>query len=69
MSLFLSVFFANITNRIYVFESVKGNVLKEGRLFFSEGSISGIDDIVLMFIHRVMVCSGFAFNIVIQVLL
>lgn len=46
---FLSVLFAYLTNRFWVFES-KNNILKEIILFFSGRLFSGLVDIGLMFI-------------------
>lgn len=45
---FLSVLFAYITNRIWVFESKNSNVLKECMLFYSGRLFSGILDTGLM---------------------
>ena len=47
---FLSVLFAYVTNRIWVFESVNTNILKEITLFFSGRIFSGVVDTLLMFI-------------------
>ena len=45
---FLSVLFAYITNRNWVFESINTNIIKEGILFFSGRLFSGILDTGLM---------------------
>lgn len=45
---FISVLFAYITNRIWVFESVNTNILKEISLFFSARLFSGVLDTLLM---------------------
>lgn len=46
---FLSVLFAYVTNRIWVFESNSNNILKEVFLFFSCRSFSGLVDIGLLY--------------------
>lgn len=45
---FLSVLFAYITNRIWVFESSNSNIIKEGVVFFGGRLFSGILDTGLM---------------------
>lgn len=45
---FLSVLFAYITNRIWVFESSNANIIKEGVVFFVGRLFSGILDTGLM---------------------
>lgn len=47
---FLSVLFAYITNRKYVFESNSQNILKEAVSFFSSRLATGILDMVLMWL-------------------
>ena len=47
---FLSVLFAYITNRIWVFESDNSNILKEGILFFGGRIFSGALDTGLMYL-------------------
>lgn len=47
---FLSVLFAYITNRKYVFESSSQNILKEAVSFFSSRLATGILDMVLMWL-------------------
>ena len=46
---FLSVLFAYITNRIWVFESKSPNILKEMSLFFGGRIFSGVVDMILMY--------------------
>lgn len=46
---FLSVLFAYVTNRIWVFESNSNNILKEVFLFFSSRLFSGLVDIGLLY--------------------
>lgn len=66
---FLSVLFAYITNRIYVFESVRDNFLKEGLLFFSGRIFSGIVDTALMFVFiELLFVPDLISKIVIQVI-
>lgn len=48
ISWFLSVLFAYITNRIWVFESSNANIIKEGVVFFVGRLFSGILDTGLM---------------------
>ncbi len=45
---FLSVLFAYVTNRIWVFESSNSNIIKEGGVFFGGRLFSGILDTGLM---------------------
>ena len=47
---FLSVLFAYITNRIWVFESKSPNILKEMSLFFGGRIFSGAIDTALMYL-------------------
>ena len=47
---FLSVLFAYVTNRIWVFESENTNILKEGLLFFGGRLFSGVLDTGLMYL-------------------
>ncbi len=47
---FLSVLFAYVTNRIWVFESENTNVLKEGLLFFGGRLFSGVLDTGVMYL-------------------
>ena len=46
---FLSVLFAYVTNRIWVFESKSPNILKEMSLFFGGRIFSGVVDMLLMY--------------------
>lgn len=47
---FLSVLFAYVTNRRWVFQSKDGNVIKEATAFFSGRIGTGVLDTVVMFI-------------------
>ena len=47
---FLSVLFAYVTNRIWVFQSKDGNVFREAAAFFSGRIGTGVLDTVVMFI-------------------
>ena len=65
----LSVLFAYITNRIWVFESKNTNILKEVLLFFSGRLFSGVVDTSLMFLFiEVLFISDLISKIVIQVI-
>lgn len=46
---FLSVLFAYVTNRIWVFESKSPHILKEMSLFFGGRLFSGVVDMLLMY--------------------
>lgn len=46
----ISVLFAYITNRMYVFESKSSNILKEMLSFFSFRVLSGAIDIIIMYV-------------------
>lgn len=46
---FLSVLFAYVTNRIWVFESKSPDILKEMSLFFGGRIFSGVVDMLLMY--------------------
>lgn len=46
----ISVLFAYITNRIYVFESKSSDILKEILSFFSFRVLSGVIDITIMYV-------------------
>ena len=66
---FFSVLFANITNRIWVFESENTNIFKEIILFFSGRLFSGIVDTVLMFVFIDLLFVGDSISkIIIQVI-
>ena len=47
---FLSVLFAYVTNRIWVFESKSPDILKEASLFFGGRLFSGILDTTLLYL-------------------
>ncbi len=66
---FLSVMFAYITNRIWVFESRNTNILKECTLFFSGRIFSGIVDTGLMYLFiDILLIGDLVSKIVIQVI-
>ena len=66
---FFSVLFAYVTNRIWVFESGKGNVLKEASLFYGGRIFSGIVDTGLMYLFIGILSIGdFTSKIIIQVI-
>ena len=66
---FLSVLFAYVTNRRWVFESNSSNVLKECGLFFSGRIFSGIIDTGLMYLFIDILSIGDVVSkIVIQVI-
>lgn len=65
----LSVLFAYITNRIWVFESKNANILKEMSLFFGGRLFSGVVDTGLMYLFIDILSIGdFISKIVIQVI-
>ena len=65
----LSVLFAYITNRRWVFESESHNILKEISLFFSGRLFSGIVDTLLMFLFiDILFIDDFISKIIIQVI-
>jgi len=65
----LSVLFAYVTNRRWVFESRSSNIAKEIVLFFSGRLFSGIVDMVLMFLFiDVLLIDDFVSKLVIQVI-
>ncbi len=69
MAWFLSVLFAYITNRKWVFESKSPNILKECGLFFGGRIFSGVVDTVLMFLFiDVLVIGDVISKIVVQVI-
>lgn len=45
-----SVLFAYITNRIWVFESKNSNILKEAISFFGFRALSGVIDVIIMYV-------------------
>ena len=65
----LSVLFAYITNRIWVFESENSNILKEILLFFTARLSSGIIDTALMYLFiDVFLLGDFISKIIIQII-
>ena len=65
----LSVLFAYVTNRIWVFESKNSNIIKEMSLFFSGRIFSGIVDTGLMYVFIDLLSIGdFISKIVIQII-
>lgn len=66
---FLSVLFAYVTNRIWVFESENTNILKEIILFFSGRIFSGVVDTLLMFIFiDLLIVNDSISKIIIQII-
>lgn len=66
---FLSVLFAYVTNRIWVFESKKSNIVKESLLFFGGRLFSGILDTGLMYLFVDILLTGDLFaKIVVQII-
>ena len=66
---FLSVLFAYVTNRRWVFESKDSNILKECFLFFSGRIFSGVVDTGLMYLFIDILSIGDVISkIVIQVI-
>ncbi|MEE0935858.1 MAG: GtrA family protein [Methanobrevibacter sp.] len=66
---FLSVLFAYITNRKWVFESRSPDILKEMSLFFGGRIFSGVVDTALMYLFiDVMVLDNAFSKIVVQVI-
>ena len=66
---FLSVLFAYITNRIWVFESKSPHILKEMSLFFGGRIFSGVVDTVLMYLFIDVLVLGNTFSkIVVQII-
>lgn len=65
----LSVLFAYVTNRIWVFESKSTNIIKEMSLFFGGRIFSGVVDTGLMYLFIDILSIGdFISKIVIQVI-
>ena len=65
----LSVLFAYITNRIWVFESLSKNIIKEISLFFGGRLFSGVLDTALMFVFIDLLMLGDLFSkIIIQII-
>ena len=66
---FLSVLFAYVTNRIWVFESKSPNILKEMSLFFGGRIFSGIVDMFLMYAFiDLLMFDGSISKIVVQII-
>lgn len=64
---FLSVLFAYITNRIWVFESKSSNIIKEASYFFAGRIFSGVLDTGLMYVFIDLLSFGDEFSkIIIQ---
>ncbi len=65
---FVSVLFAYITNRIWVFESKDDNIIKEALLFYGGRVFSGAIDTALMYVLISILMTGDLFaKIVVQV--
>ena len=66
---FVSVLFAYITNRIWVFESKDDNIIKEIVLFYGGRIFSGVVDTGLMYLFIDILATGDVFaKIVVQVI-
>lgn len=66
---FLSVLFAYITNRIWVFESKNENIIKEIVLFFGGRLFSGVIDTALMVLFiEVLLLGDFVSKVIVQVI-
>ena len=66
---FLSVLFAYITNKIWVFESKSSNIIKEASYFFAGRIFSGVLDTGLMYVFIDLLSFGDEFSkIIIQVI-
>lgn len=66
---FLSVLFAYITNRIWVFESKSSNILKEISLFFGGRLFSGVVDTSLLYLMvDILLIGDFVSKVVTQVI-
>ena len=59
---FLSVLFAYVTNRIWVFESRSPDILKEMTLFFSGRIFSGVLDTALLYLFIDILTLGNTFS-------
>lgn len=59
---FLSVLFAYVTNRIWVFESKSPNIMKEMVLFFSGRIFSGVLDTALLYLFVDILTLGNTFS-------
>lgn len=66
---FISVLFAYITNRIFVFESKNTDIVKEIVLFYSGRLFSGVVDTALMYLFiDILTVNDFISKIVIQII-
>ena len=66
---FLSVLFAYITNRLWVFESTSSKILKEISLFFGGRLFSGVLDTGFMYLFiDILLLNDFISKIIIQVI-
>lgn len=66
---FLSVLFAYITNRIWVFESKSSNILKEISLFFGGRLFSGVVDTSLLYLMvDILLVGDFVSKVVTQII-
>lgn len=66
---FISVLFAYVTNRIWVFESKNSNILKEVSLFFAGRLFSGVVDTALMYLFiDILLIGDFVSKIIIQII-
>ena len=66
---FLSVLFAYITNRIWVFESKSSNIIKEISLFFGGRLFSGFIDTTLLYVMvDILLIGDFISKIITQII-
>ena len=66
---FLSVLFAYITNRIWVFESKSDNILREISLFFGGRLFSGVVDTSLLYLMvDILLIGDFVSKVVTQII-
>ncbi|MBQ6443088.1 MAG: GtrA family protein [Methanosphaera sp.] len=66
---FLSVLFAYITNRIWVFESKSDNILREISLFFGGRLFSGVVDTSLLYLMvDILLVGDFVSKVVTQII-
>ena len=66
---FLSVLFAYITNRIWVFESKSDNILREFSLFFGGRLFSGVVDTSLLYLMvDILLVGEFVSKVVTQII-
>ena len=67
---FLSVLFAYLTNRAWVFESKSPDILKEASLFFGGRIFSGVVDTALLYVFIDVLCLGNTFSkIVVEIII